>query len=298
MNSKLIMSFWLKFARILAGSTLPALLIQTRTHTHPYTYAPFGVSELVPFNHCDWLKCVGVCACVGVAWAAWENAPSESGEARAGLGVVGAWGSALTLGATLALCGGVRGSPGALAAAFALLALTAVAEAAVAWWGAAHVPQLRDALADHFLLTVQRDYGNVHSRTQIVDAIQDGLQCCGANGPRDWQNSAWSRGTVGDSDSPLDLSVSAAGSYYSVPMSCCEEQVDDETCKQTRVVPAASSGKAGIYGGGCTRHVLTVLTGWARYLLWAGGALLATHALALLLALALCLRVPARPHKA
>ncbi|GBP08715.1 hypothetical protein EVAR_7302_1 [Eumeta japonica] len=53
-------SFWLKVARISAGSPLPSLLIQNqnpaRTYTPPYNYAPFGISGLVPFSHCDWLK--------------------------------------------------------------------------------------------------------------------------------------------------------------------------------------------------------------------------------------------------
>ncbi|GBP69889.1 hypothetical protein EVAR_49470_1 [Eumeta japonica] len=48
--------FAVKVARIPAGSTLPSLLIQTRTYTPPDIYAPFGVSGLVPFSHCDRLK--------------------------------------------------------------------------------------------------------------------------------------------------------------------------------------------------------------------------------------------------
>ncbi|GBP36778.1 hypothetical protein EVAR_28119_1 [Eumeta japonica] len=50
--------FRYKVARIPAGSTLPSLLIQARTYTPPDIYAPFGVSGLVPFSHCDWLKVV------------------------------------------------------------------------------------------------------------------------------------------------------------------------------------------------------------------------------------------------
>ncbi|GBP51214.1 hypothetical protein EVAR_85425_1 [Eumeta japonica] len=46
----------MEVARIPAGSTLPSLLIQARTYTPPDIYAPFGVSGLVPFSHCDWLK--------------------------------------------------------------------------------------------------------------------------------------------------------------------------------------------------------------------------------------------------
>ncbi|GBP26067.1 hypothetical protein EVAR_20083_1 [Eumeta japonica] len=35
---------------------LPSLVIQNRIYTPPDIYAPFGVSGLVPFSHCDWLK--------------------------------------------------------------------------------------------------------------------------------------------------------------------------------------------------------------------------------------------------
>ncbi|GBP72792.1 hypothetical protein EVAR_4676_1 [Eumeta japonica] len=35
---------------------LPSLLIQNRIYTPPDIYASFGVSGLVPFSHCDWLK--------------------------------------------------------------------------------------------------------------------------------------------------------------------------------------------------------------------------------------------------
>ncbi|GBP76917.1 hypothetical protein EVAR_52606_1 [Eumeta japonica] len=35
---------------------LPSLPIQNRTYTPPDIYAAFGVSGLVPFSHCDWLK--------------------------------------------------------------------------------------------------------------------------------------------------------------------------------------------------------------------------------------------------
>ena len=56
------------------------------------------------------------------------------------------------------------------------------------------------------------------------------LECCGAEGPRDWQHSAWARaqeaagaeaegaGAAGDA---LDLSVGAPTNYYWVPPSCC-----------------------------------------------------------------------------
>lgn len=121
------------------------------------------------------LQCVGSGACGFAAWALWDGRGSESAAGRAGLFALVAWGGALALAALAALCGAIRGSAAMLAAAFALLALTGVAEAAAVWWGAAHRPQLERALRDNLEHTVRREYGLVHSRTQLLDVIQQGV---------------------------------------------------------------------------------------------------------------------------
>lgn len=108
-------------------------------------------------------------------WALWDGRASESGSARAGLCALCVWAGALALGALAALAGAARHSASLLAAAFALLALTAVAEAAAAWWGAAHLPQLQRALSDRLDHTVRKDYGVLHARSQVLDAIQQGV---------------------------------------------------------------------------------------------------------------------------
>ncbi|XP_052754819.1 tetraspanin-1-like [Galleria mellonella] len=272
---------------------------------------------------------VGGGACGAACWALWDGRAGEAAEGRAGLCALAAWGAALALGAAAALAGAARGSASLLAAAFALLALSAVAEAAAAWWGAAHLPQLRRALLRRLDHTLRHDYGRLHSRTQILDAIQHGLECCGTESIRDWQNSAWSRAMVeaeaaqhgaggvdGASGAPLsaartddtlDLSVSAPSTYYWVPASCCVASASEACAGPVRVAAAAgAAGAAGAGGGGaalagaaCGARALAALAAAARAPLAAGGALLAAHALALLLALALCLRAdPARRYKA
>lgn len=180
------------------------------------------------------LQCVGSGACGFAAWALWDGRASENASARAGLCALAAWAAALAGGALLALCGAARGSASLLAAAFALLALTAVAEGAAAWWGAAHLPQLQRALRDRLEVTVKRDYGVLPSRTHVIDAIQQGLQCCGAESARDWHDSEWSRlQTTRDSPAPaaraaaLDLSVGAPPAHYWVPASCCAVSVSE-----------------------------------------------------------------------
>ncbi|KAJ0183048.1 hypothetical protein K1T71_001024 [Dendrolimus kikuchii] len=233
---------------------------------------------------------VGCAACGFAVWALWDGRASEGSAGRAGLCAVGAWGAALGAGALLALCGAARGSASLLAGAFALLALSAVAEGAAAWWGAAHLPQLRHALRDRLEHVVRYDYGLVQTRTHMLDAIQQGLECCGAESTRDWQSSLWSAqqqpaeggeepAASARAHHPLDLSVGAEGE-----------------CDASRRVPASAGGARGLHAAPCGPRVVAALERRARLPLGLGAALLATHAVALLLTLALCLR--AHPHPA
>ncbi|XP_061713982.1 tetraspanin-1-like isoform X2 [Cydia pomonella] len=261
---------------------------------------------------------IGLAACGLSVWALWEGGASASvggtgagdaAAARAGLCAVATWGGVLALGAIAALWGAARDAPSLLAAAFALLALCGVAEAAAACWGAAHLPQLRRALSQRLHYAVRNEYGH-GAATQLLDTIQAELKCCGAEGARDWQSSVWSRAEAGASDAAppqpddvaLDLSVTAPNSYYYVPPSCClstEEGGDSAMCAEARRVPAASGGAAGLHQAACAPKVIHALESGARLPLATGAALLALHALALLLALALCLRArPAPRYKA
>nr|XP_013189489.1 unnamed protein product [Amyelois transitella] len=217
--------------------------------------------------------CVGGGATAFAAWALWDGRASESSEGRAGLCALLAWSTVLLLGALAALAGCGRSSSSLLAAAFALLALSAVAEAAAAWWGAAHLPQLQHALLQRLEHTVRVDYGVLPARTSVIDSIQQGLECCGAEGPRDWQDSAWSRSQaraggelVGDSapaaearSDTLDLSVSAPTAYYWVPSSCCSSELSEEQCERARRAAAAAAPGGGVRGAGCGARVLAAL---------------------------------------
>lgn len=96
------------------------------------------------------------------------------------------------------------------------------------------------------------------------------LECCGASGTRDWQNSAYSRahaaaeagasadagaGAAGDT---LDLSISAPSAFYYVPASCCAG-ADSAACAAARRVPAASGAAPGLHAAACAPRVLAAL---------------------------------------
>ncbi|KPJ10103.1 Tetraspanin-1 [Papilio machaon] len=234
---------------------------------------------------------VGLGACAFSGWALWEGAGGV-GAGKAGLSCVAVWGAVLALGAVGTLrgvCG--AGHAAALRGGLALLALACAAEAAAAAWGAAHAPQLRQALRDRLRDTITHDYGLVHSHTHMLDVIQHELQCCGAESVRDWQEAAWAGGDVAE-PSPrgsLDLSVSAPASYYWVPTSCCATD-DPFECETSRRIATASRGSPGLYTVACAPRVLAELARVARAPLGIAAALLAAHVLALLLALAIAAR--------
>lgn len=126
------------------------------------------------------------------------------------------------------------------------------------------------------------------------------LECCGAEGPRDWQHSAWARaleaegaGGAGGEGAALDLSVGAPSTYYWVPASCCAAAGPE--CAAARRVRVPGAGGTGLHGAACGARVLAALQRLARAPLALGGALLALHALALPLAAALWLRAHPRP---
>lgn len=251
---------------------------------------------------------MGSAACAFAGWALWDGRASEGPAGRAALCALGAWGAALATGALLALCGAARASASLLAAAFALLALAAVAEGAAVWWGAAHLPQLRRALRERLDVTLRQDYGVVPARTHMLDAIQHGLECCGAESVRDWQNSAWSRlqeeraepEAAARAAGALDLSVGAPSAYYWVPASCCEAAAEGECAGEgagagAQRVPAASGRARGVHAAACGPRVLAALERGSRAPLAGCGLLAAAHAVSLMLTLALCLRANPPP---
>ncbi|XP_041979949.1 leukocyte antigen CD37-like [Aricia agestis] len=237
---------------------------------------------LILFNVIFLLVGAGVAAFAG--WALWDGRGTESGSGRAGLCALAVWAAVLTLGAITAIAGAVRGSGALLAVSFGLVALSAGAGAAAGWWGAAHVGQLRGALAAALRHSLRHEYGTVHARTAALDAIQRGLRCCGADGVRDWQRAA---------PADLDLSVGAPPAVYTVPASCCERA--GEACEAARRV-AAGGETAGLWAAGCAGRAADALAEVARAPLAVAAALLAMHGAALLLTLTLCLRARPPPH--
>jgi len=77
-----------------------------------------------------------------------------------------------------------------------------------------------------------------------MDAIQSGLECCGAIGPSDWAGSKYARK---DSSLPLSITVTNdPNNVFKVPKSCCRDMSSTD-CNEARNMKIAGIVNPGIY---------------------------------------------------
>ncbi|KAF7990588.1 hypothetical protein HCN44_000393 [Aphidius gifuensis] len=113
--------------------------------------------------------------------------------------------------------------------------------------------------------TVKDEYGVIDHRTETVDAIQSGFECCGANGPSDWASSIYGKK---DPSEPIRFTVSASPDTYYIPPSCCKrndhaEALDflreSDACNKVHKLIVGGVIPNTIYNKGCTEELIAVV---------------------------------------
>lgn len=114
---------------------------------------------------------------------------------------------------------------------FCCMLIVLTAEIAAGVWAYQNGSKLEAFVKLNFKNTVENEYGKMETRTEMIDAIQIKLQCCGVDGPKDYSNSK-----LNNAKGPglLDLAISTAKLSYSVPPSCCKNDTDKATCETSR----------------------------------------------------------------
>lgn len=112
----------------------------------------------------------------------------------------------------------------------------------------------REDIAGGFRSGLQRavaGYTEDEGRADALDSLQRALQCCGAEGWRDWLSSDWALQYV--TTQPLDNSSSVA-----LPDSCCTRR---KGCKNRPLLLDDGGGvqAAGIHAHGCFRKVFSLV---------------------------------------
>lgn len=118
-------------------------------------------------------------------------------------------------------CGAFKESTCMLVAFFWFVLIILVAEISAAAWAYVNSDVLKELLRENVKHTVKEEYGVVASRTIAFDAIQKGLNCCGADNYLDWKNSKF--GNPEDEKGLIDFRISASLVTFKIPASCCKD---------------------------------------------------------------------------
>ncbi|EFN69865.1 CD82 antigen [Camponotus floridanus] len=230
-----------------------------------------------------------------IALAAWMltdktflvSIAQESNNYDAGLYILLAAGILMFIVAFLGCYGAFKHSRCSLITFFVIMLVIIVAQIASAGWLYTNCDRLDELLRSSVSNTVKKEYGEVECRTQIMDTIQSGLECCGANGPADWAGSKY--GSLSkDPSLPISLTVSAdADNMYKVPESCCKE-IHSSACNESRNLKIAGIVSPAIYNEGCTQKLVDTLKGQTSNVMIIALLVLIVEILGLILALICC----------
>ncbi|EZA57085.1 CD82 antigen [Ooceraea biroi] len=187
--------------------------------------------------------------------------------------------------AFLGCCGALRHNRCCLVSFAGIMLVIIGAQVAFGAWLYANRDRLDELLRSSVINTVKNEYGEIECRTQIMDAIQSGLECCGANGPADWAGSKYSRK---DPSLPLSITVSSdSNNMFKVPETCCKN-MDSTECNEARNMRIAGIVNSEIYNEGCTERLVNALKGQTYHVLIISILILIMEILGLVLALICC----------
>jgi len=184
----------------------------------------------------------------------------------------------------LGCCGAYRESPCMLVTFFCFLLIIVVAEIAAVVWAYSNSDKLEVYVERTVRSTVQEEYGIVDTRTKTFDAIQEGLQCCGVTGPRDWAGSKFNKAGKG----ALDLGVSSVLQIYRVPRSCCRYGIDENACTVSMEIGLGAQIASAIYSEGCVSKLIDTLKNHMSIVIGVGIGIGIIECLGLIFSLILC----------
>ncbi|XP_050462994.1 CD9 antigen-like [Cataglyphis hispanica] len=202
-----------------------------------------------------------------------------------GLYILLAAGILMFIVAFLGCCGALKHSRCSLITFFVIMLVIIVAQIAFAGWLYTNSERLDELLRSSVINTVKSEYGTVECRTQIMDAIQSGLECCGASGPADWAGSKYASK---DPSLPISLTVSSdANNIFKVPESCCRD-IGSTACDEGRNMKIAGVASPAIYNEGCTQKLVDTLKGQTYHVMIMAILVLIVEIIGLILALICC----------
>lgn len=188
--------------------------------------------------------------------------------------------------AFLGCCGAFKESRCMLFSFFSCLLIVLVAEVAAGAWAYHNSAKLDTYVRSAVKGAVQDEYSVLPTRTATLDSIQKYFQCCGAEGPNDWQSSVYNNA---DRSSLVNIAISKLNVAYKVPESCCVEGTTVEECNAVRSTGIFTSiAKPAIYTNGCMEKLVNAIKENIKLVYIVGAIVVGVEILALVFAFLLC----------
>lgn len=193
-------------------------------------------------------------------------------------------GALMTLVGFLGCCGAWKESPWMLGTFFVFLVIIFLGEVAAVlliYFQQASYNELIEKSVRH---TVKEKYHSNSSATVATfDLIQEGLNCCGANGPKDWEDSLYN----GKNLNPKEIGVGTRKTKsFMIPESCCKLPDTGESACQNPITGGVIP--AGVNEKGCAGELKNFFQEHIIYLLAAGVGIVVLEILGMFFSMCLC----------
>jgi len=195
-------------------------------------------------------------------------------------------GSLVTIMGFLGCCGAWKESPWMLGTFFAFLMIIffgEVASGVLVYYQESNYESMIDKSVRN---TVELQYNSSNVAVlQTFDLLQEGLECCGVEGPKDWQKSVYNKH---DFSANTELGVGSTETEYNIPTSCCKAP-ESQDCRKNIVLKSKQlPDHRFIYMDGCADKLKTFLKDHLIYLLAAGMGIVLAEIMGMLCSLCLC----------
>jgi len=194
-------------------------------------------------------------------------------------------GALVTIMGFLGCCGAWKESPWMLGTFFAFLMIIFFGEFAAGILIYFQESNYESMIDKSVRNTVELQYNSSNTAVlQTFDLLQEGLECCGVEGPRDWQRSVYNKH---DFKSNPELGV-GSNTEFLVPTSCCRAPESLECGASIKLKSNQLPNKLHIFTEGCAGKLKTFLKDHLIYLLAAGMGIILAEILGMLCSLCLC----------
>lgn len=260
----------------------------------------FGCLKFLVFvvNFLFWLFGLGVMAVS--LWLLFDqqlylqNMGAEQADYFIGTYIILGVGMVMTLVGFLGCCGAWKESTWMLGTFFVFLIIIFVGEIAVGVLIYFREAPYQDVIRKSVENTVLKKYhNNSTATTQTFDLIQEGLKCCGADGPVDWSRSVYN-GYYENTAPEIGIPKNSAslglnlGTAFDIPKSCCKESDSQECVLAVTNVVANNMPYAYINKDGCSPKMIAFVEDHVIYLIAVAGGVAVIQLIGMIFSMCLC----------